>query len=252
VAPRVAVISSATGAEFLDWTREWLADLYERTESPGWSLDLVDDGGELRELEEVLGTDYHPVPKVDLIPVAFNLAISVALLRDPDYVLLLTTSTRPSPEAPLWLDKLVGCAENYPEVGIVCTRNVNRADGSLNHAGVAILRNAEGPVMGVHIGRDTEVGTGIEDVERVVEAGTGACLLICRAVLDAGVRFDETFDDSGDLSFCLDARAHGFKTLYCPHVVMLRDEAHTRGQPQYARDLRADRAKFAAKWKGKA
>jgi GT2 family glycosyltransferase len=244
-APRVAVVSSATGAEYAQWTREWLGSVL-KTDYPNgrWSIDLLDDGGEL--VDPLGGSSLiHPVPKQPSISSAFNRALEFGLSHDPDYVCLLTTSTRPV--AKDWITRLVQCHESHPTAGIVGTRNVN-ADGSLNHAGMAILRLGD-QLVGLHVGRDIERGVNLELIEREVEATTGACMMFKRAVLDRGVRFDPRIrQNSNDVDVCLQARSLGFSIVYTPNVVLWRDEGHTRNDPKYRVDLAADSRVFSTKW----
>lgn len=258
--PRVALVTGATGLEHLDWTRAWLASV-RRTDYPALTVDLVDDGGELAaDLAAELASDrdvrVHPAPKTRSLSEVFNRALGLGLEHDPDYVLLLTTSTRPT--RPDWLRTLVAHAEPLHAAGggIMGTRNVN-PDGTLNHAGMTLVRLPGSQLLGVHLGRDADrsLPPGMFTFDRQVECVTGASLLLDRRVLDAGIRFDPRLrQNSNDVDLCLQARAKGFTIGYCGHVVLWRDEAHTRGHGRFAlppADVLADHRYFCAKWAGR-
>jgi len=253
--PRVAVVSSATGKEFLEYTLEWL-DLVDRTVYPDFSINLVDDGGELvTGLVPFLSGRGGRAPRIDVarvekktsISATFNSAIGLGLQKDPDFVCLLTTSTRPTKTS--WLQQLVDRMVAHPSAGIAGTFNVNR-DGTVNHAGMAVMHYAD--LITGHIGRDVNRGEGLEGLERMVEAVTGACMLLRREILDFGVLFDETLLQAcNDPDLCFQAREHGYGTLYVPTVTMVRDEGHTRDSPKYKVPYEPDYRRFNEKWKNR-
>jgi hypothetical protein len=252
VAPRVAVVSCATGVEFLDWTREWLAAMRHDTDYAGpWSIDLVDDGGELVGLTESdvgPGTRVSAHAKFGTISEVFNCALEHGLERDPDFVCLVTTSTRPGNRE--WLSVLVNGLLEHEDVGIAGSLNLN-ADGTLNHAGMALLR-AGALLFTGHVGRDVERGGELEFVERNVEAVTGACFLIRRQILDFGIRFDPLYRQGfNDTDFCLQVRETGYGIRYFPAARMVRWEGHTRDSPRFKTDPSVDWRAFNEKWKGR-
>jgi GT2 family glycosyltransferase len=146
---------------------------------------------------------------------ANNLGASVARAEQ-----LLFMNSDVFPLAPGWLQTFTQCLLDNPAVGMLGARLVY-PDGGLQHAGMAFeRREALGiwvnhhPLMGCARGIDTRRGLS------QVQAVTGACMLMPKAVFDQVGGWDTSylvgdFEDS-DLGFKV--RAAGFQVAYLPEV----------------------------------
>jgi len=137
-----------------------------------------------------------------------------------------------------------------PEIGAVGARLVY-ADGSLQHAGVAI---GTGGLAGhVYRGITATEAARIPDVAGVrnYAAVTAAALMVRRDAFEAVGGFDEGLAvEFNDIDFCLKLRALGLRNVYLPHVVLRHDESSTRGVTKVASpSVVRERARFRERWR---
>lgn len=106
-----------------------------------------------------------------------------------------------------WLEKMVHCAENHPQAGVIGAKIVH-FNNTIDHAGFL-----GGTVRGRGESGDTERYN--QEVE--VEGIHGCCFLVKRQILQAVGHFDERFflyaeeDD-----YCIRVRQAGFAVFYSP------------------------------------
>ncbi len=127
-----------------------------------------------------------------------------------------------------WLEELLRWAWR-PEVG-VAGGLLRRADGSVQHAGVAFGLGglAAHPFEGAR--EDTPGPLGRICWYRDWLAVTGACQVMRREVFDRLGGFDESFGALfSDIDFCLRARQSGLRTVFTPFASLLHHHGSTRG-----------------------
>ncbi len=127
-----------------------------------------------------------------------------------------------------WLDAMLAFAA-HPDVGVVGARLLYPSR-ALQHAGVA-TNLVPGPGhpwrgMGEAEWRDHPLIAAAGEVDAV----TGACLMIGRALFDALGGFDErAFAVTlNDVDLCLKARGRGLKVIYAPQATLLHKEGQSR------------------------
>jgi GT2 family glycosyltransferase len=118
------------------------------------------------------------------------------------------------------------------------------ADGSLQHAGLALL---DGPVSRWwHVHRQLPGSLPDANVARDVLAVTGAALMIRRSLFAALGGFDERYVNGWeDVDLCLRAWCRGLRVRYEPRAVIEHLESATLGR---TRGDRANEARFIARW----
>lgn len=133
-----------------------------------------------------------------------------------------------------WLPALVEQAQR-PAIAGVGARLLF-PDGKVQHAGVVL---GIGGVAG-HSHRFAERdSTGYFCALEAVcdySALTAACLMVRRSVFEEVGGFDEALTIAfNDVDLCLKFRAHGYRNVYLPHVVLRHAESKTRGHDIGAR-----------------
>lgn len=129
-----------------------------------------------------------------------------------EFLCLLNSDVMPAPDAPAWLETMIAGLRADPSLGIMGALLLFE-DGTVQHEGLAFERL---PQQGnwpfpVHPRKGlrprAEPATGPEPVE----AATGACLVLRRALAEELGGFDETFaiGDFEDSDLCLRVRAKG-------------------------------------------
>ena len=118
------------------------------------------------------------------------------------------------------------------------------ADGSLQHAGLALL---EGPVSRWwHVHRQLPGSLPDANVARDVLAVTGAALMLRRSLFDTLGGFDEGYVNGWeDVDLCLRGWSRGLRVRYEPRAVIEHLESATLGRTH---DDRANEARFIARW----
>lgn len=127
-----------------------------------------------------------------------------------------------------WLEELLRWAWR-PEVG-VAGGLLRRADGSVQHAGVAFGLGglAAHPFEGAR--EDTGGPLGRIGWYRDWLAVTGACQVMRREVFDRLGGFDESFGALfSDIDLCLRARRCGLRTVFTPFAGLVHHHGSTRG-----------------------
>jgi GT2 family glycosyltransferase/glycosyltransferase involved in cell wall biosynthesis len=131
--------------------------------------------------------------------------------------------------SPGWLPPMLA-ALGAPRVGLVGNVQLRVADGSVNHAGVAV--DAAGKIN--HITQLSRRARGT----RFVFAVTGACCLVRRADFLVLGGFDTAFENGGeDIDFALKLRERGQRTVVCLDSIVRHHVSASRG-PASLRDER--------------
>jgi len=118
------------------------------------------------------------------------------------------------------------------------------ADGSLQHAGLALL---DGPVSRWwHVHRQLPGSLPDANVARDLLAVTGAALMVRRSLFETLGGFDDGFVNGWeDVDFCLRSWSRGLRVRYEPLAVIEHLESATLGRTH---DDRGNEARFIARW----
>jgi GT2 family glycosyltransferase len=121
------------------------------------------------------------------------------------------------PNAPGWLELLVGRLAAAPSLGAVGPKLLFE-DGSIQHAGLHFVENHFGRVLNHHFHKGMPRDYAPATVERVVPAVTGACLIVRRDAFETvgGFTEDYVIGDYEDSDLCLKLRATGYDIAYVP------------------------------------
>lgn len=136
------------------------------------------------------------------------------------------------PQGPGWLDRMVAALEQDPALGAVGAV-LAFEDGTLQHGGMEMKRLDQlgGLPFPMHPGKGRQVPPprGI----RRVEAITGACMVMARALAEELGGFDEDFiiGDFEDVDLCLRIQRRGLGTAVHDGVVMWHLERQSQGAP---------------------
>ncbi|MCU0292138.1 MAG: glycosyltransferase family 2 protein [Thermoanaerobaculaceae bacterium] len=130
--------------------------------------------------------------------------------------------------SPDWLEELIRWAQR-PEVGVVGTLLV-RADGSVQHAGVALGLGGVAGHPWERMAEDDDSVAGPAFAYRDVLAVTGACQMIRRGVFAELGSFDEGFVTLfSDVELCLRAWRRGYRVVHTPWARLVHYHGTTRG-----------------------
>ncbi|MGH2537387.1 MAG: glycosyltransferase [Candidatus Promineifilaceae bacterium] len=176
---------------------------------------------------------------------ANNIAIRAA--RPDGDLLLLNNDTLIEQDG--WLEELQRVAYSAADVGIVGCRMV-LADGRLLHAGAYMPLDT---FWGQQIG-SLQKDVNQYALDRPVQAVTGACFYIKRAVLDAIGPLNEQFTSYfEDTDYCLAAAEAGFRTLCAGGVTIVHHEnVSTRiNQVSFTRLFEQSQKRFRRRWERK-
>ncbi|WP_324715464.1 glycosyltransferase [Carboxydochorda subterranea] len=150
-----------------------------------------------------------------------------AAARAP-FIVFLNNDTEVKPG---WLDALVAAAEASPRIAIVGSKLLF-PDGRVQHAGVQIRYGAPFPLTAMHVryGMPDDGG----DKAAVVDAVTGASMLVRREVFQAVGGFDEGYKNGyEDVDLCLKVRSRGLDIVYEPRSVAIHYESATPGRHKH-------------------
>lgn len=127
-----------------------------------------------------------------------------------------------------WLEELVRWVQR-PEVGVVGTLLV-RADGSVQHAGVAMGLGGVAGHPWERMAEDDDSVAGPAFAYRDVVAVTGACQVIRRGVFEKLGGFDESFVTLfSDVELCVRAWRRGYRVVHTPWARLVHYHGSTRG-----------------------
>jgi len=130
--------------------------------------------------------------------------------------------------SPDWLEELLRWVQR-PEVGVVGTLLV-RADGSVQHAGVALGLGGVAGHPWERMAEDDDSVAGPAFAYRNVTAVTGACQVVRRELFEALGGFDEGFVTLfSDVELCVRAWRRGYRVVHTPWARLVHYHGTTRG-----------------------
>jgi GT2 family glycosyltransferase len=158
------------------------------------------------------------------------------------YLVLLNNDTEATPG---WLRPLLDAALCDARIGVVGNRHLYPETGTINHAGVAFDDHGRP----VHLYPDKPADFPPANVSRDVQAVTGACWLVPRAVFAALGGFDPQFRNGHeDIDFCLRAAEQGYKIRYVAESVIYHHVGSSSGR--FDNESENERY-FLSKWQGR-
>lgn len=146
-----------------------------------------------------------------------------AALAKAPYLVFLNNDTIPFEN---WLDPIVAELDN-PEVGVVGSKLVY-PDGTIQHAGVAFMRETRFPYHPYSHFPADHPGA---NHRRELQVVTGACLGITKENFNNWGQFSTAYKNGGeDIELCLIARRHNKKVVYNPESVLIHLESQSPGR----------------------
>ncbi len=152
-----------------------------------------------------------------------------------EFLLLLNSDVMPRSSG--WTQALVASFKRLPNPGALGPRLLYQ-DGSIQHAGMRFVRapHCADLWINVHPGKGQPAATDPYRAPVEVEAVTGACMLIPRAIYHEVGGFDEDYviGDFEDSDLCLKLRQRGYRIYYEPGVELYhleRQSQHLIGDP---------------------
>ncbi len=205
-------------------TRQCLEAIRKNTCFPDYEVIVVDNNSTDETAELLAGLE----PPFRSIRNAENLGFARACnagarTASSEYVLFLNNDTIPQPG---WLVPMVGVLREQPDVGIVGSKLLYPCQDLIQHAGLGFIDSSP-----YHIWRLFPPDFPEANIEKEIEAVTGACMLVRRRLFDELGGFDEGYlNGFEDVDFCLRARELGRKIVYCPRSVLYHLESMTEGR----------------------
>jgi GT2 family glycosyltransferase len=207
-----------------DFLRDCLLSIYARTHAVSFEIVVVDNNSQDGTVE-MLPNEF---PAVRLLTTDHNAGYArpnnrALAASGGEFALLLNPDTVVLPGA---LDWLVAFMQSHPDVGICGPKVLNR-DGSLQKqcrrsfatpwdlfcyfSGLAALF-PKSSLFGRYLMTYAD-----EDATLPVDAVSGSCMLIRRAVIDQiGLLDEQFFAYQEDADYCFRARQAGWAVYYCP------------------------------------
>lgn len=224
----------------LAYTRDCLRAIMEFT-PPLYEVIVVDDGssdGTARELETVPGLRVVRSSTNQGFARACNAGGAAA---SGEWLVFLNNDTVAQPG---WLTAMIAVVERDSRVAVVGSRLIFPQTGTIQHAGVSFGPSRLPRHDYEHADADDEA----INVDREVDAVTGACLLTAREWFLRTGGFDERFVNGfEDIDLCLRAKQEERQVMYCSKSTLLHYKSVSTGRL----DRRVDSANitlFRRKW----
>ena len=144
-----------------------------------------------------------------------------------------------------WLACLQYATAHGDDIGIVGAKLLY-PDNRIQYGGT--IRNSRAPEWFDHRYRFKPADWGPANIGGPTLAATGACMYICREVLDRVGLFDEAYPMAyEDVDYCLRAWQAGYQVIYAPSAQLHHHESLTRGTHVGERERASQRA-FWRRW----
>lgn len=240
--PKVSLIMLVHNQADLTW--KCLESLRKHTAYPNYELLVIDNASDAAT-KKMLAKAARANPRLQVLTNAENRSFSAANNQGAaqatgELLLLINNDIEALDED--WLDKLVQTLLSHPLLAAVGPCLYFPGAKKVQSAGVKIQRDA-----------DSYDFLGAEEIRspqpsRFVDALTGACLLIWKAVYQERGGLDERYwYGQEDVDFCLNLRAAGYKLYFCAETRLIHHESATRS---FNPTTLENREKIRAKWAG--
>ncbi len=150
-----------------------------------------------------------------------------------------------------WLRALLDVVESDPAVGAVGAKLLF-PDGTVQHGGVIVVNNQQRdlPLQVTHLNLRGRADDPETDKPKVMQAVTGACLLVRRAAFAQAGGFDEGFwNGFEDVDLCFKMRDKGWLMVYEPRCVAVHYEM--QGGPERVIRQWPNSFRLSDRWVGK-
>ncbi len=163
-----------------------------------------------------------------------------AALARGDYLLFLNNDTEPCAG---WLEAMVQLADGDERIGVVGAKLLYPQTGTVQHAGLEMVEG-----MPDHVFRGAASDDPRVCATRDLDMVTGACMLVRRSLFEELGGFDVAYRNGvEDVDLCLQARARGYRVVYCADAVVQHHEGTSEGRFDHVRE---NLQRFFAKWEG--
>ena len=228
-----------------EWTLRLLQSIQHTLPDGSYELVLVDNGS----TDATSRVQANPEAGVVVVRNQKNLGFAVACNQGAraasgEVVVFCNNDVIAKPG---WLPPLLA-ALGRPGVGVVGPKLVF-PDGTLQHAGVAILHNADGQgyLDGLPLLYHQRADHPAANRPRELRAVTGAVMALRRQVFTGLGGFDENYwNGNEDVDLCLRAGEAGWRVWYEPASVLVHQESAS-GTERF-RAVTANRARLTARW----
>jgi GT2 family glycosyltransferase len=223
--------------------------LFERSDWPNKELIIVDNGSieleTFRLFERVQTLENVSIVRDDQ-PFNFARLINVGARASRGDVLAIMNNDVET-DRPDYISRLVALACD-PEVGVVGAKLLF-ADGSVQHAGIALGIRALTGHPGVGHRADVPGPYNMLAITRRVSAVTGACMFSRREVFERLGGFSEEYVvEFNDVDYCLRAGGLGLAVVYDANSILTHNEGSSRQvRPLREQEIR-DRQRFVQEW----
>lgn len=232
----------------LTTTLECLASIAETAKPSGPSFEvLVADDASTDDSARVLGN----IPHVRIVTQSENLGFLRNCNRASKQakgrlIVLLNNDVQVTAG---WLEALVQCIDDAPEIGAVGPR-IAYPNGWLQEAGTTLHADGTSEMVGLNDLPDQPRYS----FERDVDYCSGACLMIRTEDFHRLGGFDEHYAPAycEDSDLCMRLRAEGRRIVYCPGATVLHHLSRTSDGLQSDYKLRCistNLAKFTSRWR---
>lgn len=163
-----------------------------------------------------------------------------AAVAQGEYLLFLNNDTEPHPR---WLEAMVELADSDRQIGIVGAKLLYPHTGTIQHAGLELVDGVPD-----HVYRGVSADDPRVCQARDLDMVTGACLMIRRELFAELGGFDTSYRNGvEDVDLCLQARARGYRVVYCPAAVIDHHEGTSEGRFDHVQE---NLQHFVEKWQG--
>jgi GT2 family glycosyltransferase len=225
----------------LYFTEQCLKAVIAHTHSP-YELILIDNGSTDATVKFLKGLKLPFMKKkINSMNLGFAKGGNQgAALAEGKYLVFLNNDTLPEEN---WVEELGFAIEKFNRIGIVGSLLLF-PDRTIQHSGVGF-----GPPYYVHhLYKGKEETYPPAQTPRILQAVTGACLLIPRNLFFQVHGFEENYlNGFEDLDLCFKVRKQGYRILYWPKSVLVHFESLSSGRKKWdEKNLQL----FKEKWDG--
>lgn len=158
-----------------------------------------------------------------------------------DWLIFLNNDTVPQPG---WLTALVGAAERDQAAGVVGSRLIYPLTNTIQHAGISFGHSRLPQHDYEHVSADIDM----VNIDREVDAVTGACLLTRRGRFRELGGFDDSFVNGfEDIDYCLKVKQLDLKVLFCARSTLLHYKSISSGRLDKKTD-KSNVERFRRRW----
>jgi GT2 family glycosyltransferase len=209
-----------------------LTSLFERSTYSNFEIILLDNGSRDKEsLQKFREWQEREPQRLRIVehdvPFNFsNINNFAAAQATGDYLLFLNNDTEIVTSD--WIEAMVEQAQRQ-QIGAVGVKLLYE-DDTIQHAGVIVGLGGVAGHSHKYFGADAPGYFYTLQTVNNFSAVTGACMMMRRGVFEEVGGFDEELAIAfNDVDLCLRIRAHGYRNIYLPHVVLYHHESRSRG-----------------------